>query len=214
MKEITPADSLEVISACMDLLAKRESEIKGLYDKLQMYEPPKARPKQDGDDGGIHLDGVPIATQPGWPGAIAVCGTPLIGRALMLLCPQMGLKIQGITNSGLEGLSLVERHAPAFAIVDLDVDDIDGHVLISRLKDLSPDITVLALSAGNDESTLVSAIIAGARDVISKPIQANRVIDVVKRIIKDNKNPRIIEETLPRNIDPAESLMNKGWGVV
>ena len=31
----------------------------------------------------------------------------------MLLCPQMGLRIQGITDSGLEGLSLVERYGPA-----------------------------------------------------------------------------------------------------
>ena len=186
MKELSRADALEVISACFDLLARREQEIRNLYERLAEYEPvPGANGKWVG---GITPDVEEAGRRaaPTWPGAVAVCGTPLVGRSLMLLCPQMGLRIQGITDSGLEGLSLVERYKPEFAFVDLDVNDIDGLVLIARMKELAPNMHILAIAVGSNENTLVSATIAGARDVIAKPLQAGRVLDIVKRILKQS----------------------------
>ena len=217
MKQMTPADTLEVISACFDLLARREYEIRNLYERLTMYEPV---PGSDGKSlGGItpSLEEAGRRAAPTWPGAVAVCGTPLVGRSLMLLCPQMGLRIQGITDSGLEGLSLVERHKPEFTFIDLDVNDIDGLVLISRMRELAPDMHILALAASASESTLVSATIAGARDVIAKPLQAGRVLDIVKRILKKGRSKRIPACTLPKEINPAIATVlesSEGWTVI
>ena len=217
MKELTPADTLEVISACFDLLARREYEIRSLYERLQKYEPV---PDTDERSLGTITPGLEEAGRraaPSWPGAVAVCGTPLVGRSLMLLCPQMGLRIQGITDSGLEGLSLVERYKPEFAFIDLDVNDIDGLVLIARMKELAPDMHILALSAGAHENTLVSATIAGARDVIAKPLQAGRVLDIVKRILKQGRSRKVPGVKLPVEINPAISVIGEardGWTVI
>jgi CheY-like chemotaxis protein len=217
MKELTPTDTLEIISACLDLLARREGEIRTLYDRLQTYEP------VPGTDekvlGGIapDIEEAGRRAAPSWPGAVAVCGTPLVGRSLMLLCPQMGLRIQGITDSGLEGLSLVERYKPEFAFIDLDVRDIDGLVLIARMKELAPDMHILALTAGENESTLVSATIAGARDVIAKPLQGARVLDIVKHIIKKSRVKVVPSVSLPYEISPKASMVAKGkdgWSVL
>jgi CheY-like chemotaxis protein len=217
MKKMTPADTLEVISACFDLLAKREDEIRSLYDRLLKYEPvADSDPRMIGaitptiEDAGRRA-------APGWPGAVAVCGTPLVGRSLMLLCPQMGLRIQGITDSGLEGLSLVERYKPEFTFIDLDVNDIDGLVLISRMRELAPDMHIIALAASASESTLVSATIAGARDVIAKPLQAGRVLDIVKRILKKGRHRTVPACTLPREINPVIATVvenTQGWTVL
>jgi CheY-like chemotaxis protein len=217
MKKMTPADTLEVISACFDLLAKREYEIRNLYERLQKYEPV---PESDGKSLGPitpDLEEAGRKAAPTWPGAVAVCGTPLVGRSLMLLCPQMGLRIQGITDSGLEGLSLVERYKPEFAFIDLDVNDIDGLVLISRMRELAPDMHILALVASASESMLVSATIAGARDVIAKPLQAGRVLDIVKRIMRKGRSKRIPTCNLPLEINPAVATVlenNTGWTVI
>lgn len=215
MKDLTPDDALEVIAACFELLAKRESEIRSLYERLQTYEPV---PGTDGNSLGQitpEVEEMKRRAAPEWPGAVAVCGTSLVGRSLMLLCPQMGLRILGITDSGLEGLSLIEKHRPKFAFVDLDVGDIDGLVLISRVKELVPDIAILALAAGTHESTLVSAVIAGARDVIAKPLQAGRVLDTVRRLMKERSDAGIPNGTLPLEVDPA-NLTGRldGWSVL
>jgi CheY-like chemotaxis protein len=217
MKELTPNDTLEIISACFELLTRREYEIRNLYERLQKYEPvPGTESSRTLAPITPDLEEAGRRAAPGWPGAVAVCGTPLVGRSLMLLCPQMGLRIQGITDSGLEGLGLVERYKPEFAFVDLDVNDIDGLVLISRMKELAPDMHILALAVGAHENTLVSATIAGARDVISKPLQAGRVLDVVKRILKQGRGKKVPTVTLPFDINPAAQSvrMSDGWSVI
>lgn len=214
MKDLNREETLEVLSACLDLLANREAEIRTLYDKLQRYEPELvAEGKIIG----------PIAPEVGdnnrslpgdWPSAVAICGTPLIGRSLMLLCPQVGLRIVGITDSGLDGLKLSEKHRPSFAFIDLDVCDIDGLVLVSRLKEILPDITIIALSGAAQESALVSAIIAGANEVIGKPIQAKRVMNLVGRLVKNRKTGKKSAETIPMHFNPAVKSGQESWRVL
>jgi len=94
------------------------------------------------------------------------------------------------------------------------VDDIDGHVLISRMKDLSSELVVLALSAGNQETTLVSAMIAGARDVIAKPLQAGRVIDTVKRLLKERHSIGVPQMRLPDRVNPSKKKLREEWTVL
>jgi len=215
MKELTHEDTLDVLSACLDLLAAREGEIRDLYDRLQTYEPV---PTADGRAIGAitpDVDEIGRRSSPGWPTAVAVCGTPLVGRSLMLLCPQTGLRIAGITNSGLEGLKLAEKHKPRFAFIDLDVTDIDGLVLVSRMKEIVPDATIIALAGGSQESTLVSAIIAGANEVIGKPIQARRLMNAIGRLVKKGKTRSSDLDRIPSSFDPSKGKQDReSWSVI
>jgi len=215
MKELSREDALDVLSACLELLACRESEIRDLYDRLQTYEPV---PSADGRTIGSITPDVDEAgrrASSSWPTAVAICGTPLVGRSLMLLCPQVGLRIAGITDSGLEGLKLAEKHKPMFAFVDLDVADIDGLVLVSRMKEILPEITIIALAGGSQENALVSAIIAGASDVISKPLQTRRLMNAVGRLVKTRKNNPGREKVIPRHFNPAVKASDQeNWSVI
>ena len=215
MKELTHEDTLDVLSACLDLLAMRESEIRDLYDRLQTYEPV---PSAEGRTLGAitpDIDEAGRQASPGWPNAVAICSTPLVGRSLMLLCPQSGLRIAGITNSGLEGLKLAEKHQPRFAFVDLDVTDIDGLVLVSRMKEILPDTTIIALAGGSQESTLVSAIIAGASEVIGKPLQARRLMNAVGRLVQSRRSHSRKDPSIPRRFNPEVISGNRErWTVI
>ncbi len=203
MKELNREETLEVLGACLELLANREAEISQLYDRLQTYEPDL------GAEGKILGAITPDTDEENrkasgdWPVAIAICGTPLVGRSLMLMCPQVGLRIVGITDSGLDGLKLSEKHKPSFAFIDLDVNDIDGLVLISRLKEILPEITIIAISGASQESALVSSIIAGASEVIGKPLQAKRLMNIIGRLVKKGKRQKTASGTLPLHIDPS-----------
>jgi len=214
MKNLTRVETLEVLAACLDLLANRESEIRSLYDKLQRYEPELITEGRIIGPISPTLEEHGRSVPGGWPSAVAVCGTPLIGRSLMLLCPQVGLRIVGITDSGLEGLKLAEKHRPAYAFIDLDVCDIDGLVLVSRLKEILPNITIIALTGAAQESALVSAIIAGATEVIGKPIQAKRVMNVVGRLVKNKKSGKRSAETIPIHFNPSVTSDEESWRVL
>jgi CheY-like chemotaxis protein len=215
MKKLSNDETLEVLSACLDLLARRESEIRDLYDRLQAYEPD---PAAEGRFVGAitpDVDETRRNMPQGWPKAIAVCGTPLVGRSLILMCPQVGLRVVGITDSGLDGLKLTEKHKPDYAFVDLDISDIDGLVLISRLKEIAPDLTIVALSGISQESTLVSAIIAGATEVIGKPLQTKRLLNTVGKLLKRRRRvPVPSSTTLPVNCNPKTTGAHESWSVL
>jgi len=215
MKKLTNDETLEVLTACLDLLSRRESEIRDLYDRLQAYEPD---PASEGRLIGAitpDLDESRRKMPEAWPKAIAVCGTPLVGRSLILMCPQVGLRVVGITDSGLEGLKLAEKHKPDFAFIDLDINDIDGLVLIARLKEVVPDIAVVALTGVSQESTLVSAIIAGATEVIGKPLQTKRLLNTVGKMIKRRRSMPRPSEMLPLSSNPKHSSgAHESWSVL
>ncbi|HEX9745107.1 MAG TPA: response regulator [bacterium] len=213
MKDLSQSDMLEILGACLDLLASREDEIRALYDRIENIQRIPGSYKNISSVA-KSLDDAKAATSPDWPAAIAVSATPNVGRSLTLLFPHMGLRIQGITDSGLEGLTLVEKHKPEFAFVDLDVKDIDSHVLISRMKEVQPDLIVIALSSGNEETVLVSATIAGAKEVIAKPIQSARVINTVNRLKKESDYVLIPAGKLPDRINPTKSKITEGWTVL
>jgi len=215
MKKLNHEDALEVISACFDLLARREGEIRELYDRLQRYEPTPA--EETRLLGGItpEFEETRRKSGGGWPEAIAICSTPLVGRSLMLLCPQMGLRIVDITDSGLDGLKATEKNKPDFAFVDLDVSDIDGLVLISRIREIMPDITIVALSGGTQENMLVSAIIAGADEVIGKPVQARRLMNAVDKLKRERTSRSGSDVKIPTTFDPLTSSEGrKHWSVI
>jgi len=213
MKELSREDALDVVSACMELLAKREEEIHSLYDRLALYEPmPVAEGKTNGP---ITPDVEESARQAahGSKNAVAVCGTPLVGRSLMLICPQAGMRIVGITDSGIEGLKLIEKYTPEIVFIDLDVTDIDGLVLVSRVREVLPTTTIVALAGSSMERTLVSAIIVGADEVVGKPLQAKRMINTIKTLMNIKKTKQPPDERIPMHMNPA-SNPNRNWSVI
>lgn len=213
MKELNREDALDVVMACVELLAKREAEIRDLYDRLALYEPmPVAEGKTVGPITPEVEETARKASQ-GSKNAVAVCGTPLVGRSLMLICPQAGMRIVGITDSGIEGLKLVEKNAPEIVFIDLDVTDIDGLVLVSRIREVQPDTIIVALAGGSMERTLVSAIIVGADEVVGKPLQAKRMINTIRNLLNLRKPEKPPDERLPLHMNPAPGS-KKRWSVI
>ena len=65
--------------------------------------------------------------------------------------------------------------APAFAILDLRVEDGNGLDLVPRLRDIRPDARIVMLTGYGNIATAVSAVKAGAVDYIAKPADADQV---------------------------------------
>jgi DNA-binding response OmpR family regulator len=71
------------------------------------------------------------------------------------------------------------KDGPACAIVDLDLPDEDGIDLLEQLRGLP----MLALTNGRSLERHARALEAGADEVLSKAESAERIADVVGRLI-------------------------------
>ena len=79
-------------------------------------------------------------------------------------------------ESVADGLSQVERAAPAFAVVDMRLGDGNGLDVISALKRQRPDARGIILTGYGNIATAVNAVKLGAVDYLAKPVDADDVL--------------------------------------
>ena len=78
-------------------------------------------------------------------------------------------------ESVADGLTQVEKAAPALAVVDMRLGDGSGLDVISALKKRRPDARGVVLTGYGNIATAVTAVKMGAFDYLSKPADADEV---------------------------------------
>ena len=74
-----------------------------------------------------------------------------------------------------DGLDLIREKAPAFAVVDMRLEDGSGLDVIAELARVRPDSRAIVLTGYGNIATAVSAIKLGAVDYLAKPADADDV---------------------------------------
>ncbi len=79
------------------------------------------------------------------------------------------------------GLALAARAPCELALVDLRMPDVAGTDVIAALSQSSPKTRIIAMSAFPDTPQVLEAVRAGARDVLTKPIQPELLLTAIER---------------------------------
>ena len=80
-----------------------------------------------------------------------------------------------MAESVAEGVAMVRRAAPAFAVVDLRLGDGNGLDVIEALHAPRPDARAVVLTGYGNIATAVTAVKLGAIDYLAKPADADAV---------------------------------------
>jgi two-component system response regulator RegA len=79
-------------------------------------------------------------------------------------------------QSVAEGLNQLDSSSPAFAVVDMRLEDGNGLDVITALKRRRPDARAIILTGYGNIATAVTAVKLGAVDYLSKPVDADEVV--------------------------------------
>ena len=79
-------------------------------------------------------------------------------------------------ESVADGLTQLETTSPAFAVVDMRLEDGNGLEVISALKRRRPDARAIILTGYGNIATAVTAVKMGAVDYLAKPADADDVV--------------------------------------
>lgn len=82
-------------------------------------------------------------------------------------------------GSPKEALAQLTKVNPGLVIADLRMPDLDGLQFLSRLQELRPGLPVILFSAYGGVSEAVSAAQAGAVDFLTKPLDWNRLLELL-----------------------------------
>ncbi|MBC7156875.1 MAG: ActR/PrrA/RegA family redox response regulator transcription factor [Rhodobacteraceae bacterium] len=89
-------------------------------------------------------------------------------------------------GSVADGLAAVRAHAPAYAVIDLRLEDGNGLEVVEELRAARPDCRIVVLTGYGAIATAVAAVKMGATDYLSKPADAN---DVTNALLARGDNP-------------------------
>jgi two-component system, response regulator RegA len=84
-----------------------------------------------------------------------------------------------LAHSVGEGLELIRQRAPAFAVVDMRLDDGNGLDVIAELAKVRQEARAVVLTGYGNIATAVSAVKLGAVDYLAKPADADDVTDAL-----------------------------------
>jgi two-component system, NarL family, response regulator NreC len=113
-----------------------------------------------------------------------------------------------------DAMSLVPKVSPDMAIVDLNLGDDDGLVLIDKLKKEFPELKIIVLSMLNEEYYAERALLAGARAYIRKEETAEVLKDALDAVVSGKIWLSSSERHRYLNSVFSESVFSQDKGIV
>lgn len=98
-----------------------------------------------------------------------------------LLQFESDVDVVGTARSGREGIQLSTEVDPDVVLMDINMPDIDGISATEEIRQKSPHIQVVILSVQGDQNYMRRAMLAGARDFLTKPPMGDELISAIKR---------------------------------
>ena len=99
-----------------------------------------------------------------------------------------------IASSVAAGRSIALARPPAYAVIDLRLEDGNGLDVVEVLRDVRPDCRIVVLTGYGAIATAVAAVKIGATDYLSKPADANDVVNAL--LLKNNAIPTLQENPM------------------
>jgi pilus assembly protein CpaE len=98
-----------------------------------------------------------------------------------LLQFETDIEVAGTAGSGREGVQLAHELNPDVVLMDINMPDMDGITATEEIRKKASHIQVVILSVQGDQNYMRRAMLAGARDFLTKPPMGDELISAIRR---------------------------------
>ena len=121
------------------------------------------------------------------------------------------IEISGTTAVNDEVLSSIDIMPPEVVLVDIDAPSDSGLQLAHKVKQRLPNIGVVALTSGLDDTQPFQALKAQASACLSKEVSVDEVVDTIRRVARGEypinesltTKPKLAEQVLQQFQEPS-----------
>ncbi len=99
-----------------------------------------------------------------------------------LLYFESDIEVVGAATSGQEGIDLAKELRPDIVLMDINMPGVDGISATKVIAQEVPAVQVIIMSVQGETSYMRSAMMAGARDFLTKPFTSDELIGVIRRV--------------------------------
>lgn len=114
-----------------------------------------------------------------------------------ILEQEQDLEVVGEAGDGEETVALATDLKPDVAIVDISMPKLDGIEATRQIKSLCPAISVLILTAYDDEQFIFSLLEAGAAGYLLKTVRGRELVDAVRAV---NAGESVLHPLIARKV--------------
>lgn len=86
-------------------------------------------------------------------------------------------------ENGLVAVEKYKAENPDMVFMDVTMPEMDGITAVAEIKKIDADCKIAMLSAMGQQTMVMDAIKAGAKDFVVKPFQPDKVLATIKKLI-------------------------------
>ena len=94
-----------------------------------------------------------------------------------------GFDVVAEASDGAQAVEKFKEHSPDLVTMDITMPEMDGITALKEIKEIGPQAKIVMGSAMGQQSMVIDAIQAGAKDFIVKPFQADRVLEAINKTL-------------------------------
>ena len=98
------------------------------------------------------------------------------------LLTQSGYDVIEAAN-GSQAVDMYQSDKPDLVLLDITMPDMDGLTALREIMKIDPDARVAMVTAMGQQSMVIEALKAGARDFVIKPFDQDRVLAAINKLM-------------------------------
>lgn len=98
------------------------------------------------------------------------------------LLTEHGYEVDEAEN-GQEAVNKYQQYRPDVVLMDITMPVMDGISATREIKGLDPNAKVVMVSALGQQTMVIEAIKAGAKDFVVKPFEPDKILTTVKKFV-------------------------------
>jgi len=108
-------------------------------------------------------------------------------RKLLAFEPDIEVVDRNGAGTGMQGIDLTRQHRPDVVLMDINMPDMDGITATKHIISEFPSTSVIIISVQSTGGYLRQAMLAGARDFLTKPISSEELYFTIRRVYAGSK---------------------------
>ena len=106
-----------------------------------------------------------------------------------LLQFETDIEVIGQAGTGEEAVQMAKAHQPDIILMDINMPGIDGIGASQQITESVPSVQIIIMSVQSDPNYLRRAMMAGARDFLTKPFGGDELVAAIRRV--HDKRPTV-----------------------
>lgn len=94
-----------------------------------------------------------------------------------------GFEVVAEAENGAQAVEKYKEHSPDLVTMDITMPEMDGITALKEIKQIDAQARIIMCSTMGQQSMVIDAIQAGAKDFIVKPFQADRVLEAINKTL-------------------------------